>query len=110
MEWIDVETERGGSCTLKASDILGLEIEPYVGVSDKREGVSLREVCEVAGFSYSTWAKRLNKKNKSDAVMLDMVSARKIRTTEENFNKLQLSERVRETLRKREQQRMSDSQ
>lgn len=108
--WLDVETDRGGSCTLKASEILGLEIEPYVGASDKREGVTLREVCELAGFSYSTWVKKVNKKNKADAVMLDMVSDRKIRTTDENFNKLQLSERVRETLRKREQQRMSDAQ
>ena len=105
--WINVETEKGGTALLKSSDIVGVEIEPYVVVSSKREGVTLREVCEVTGASYSTLVKKMNK---DEDFMLDMMSPRRIRTSNENFDKLGLNKRDREILWKRERERLEQDE
>ena len=88
-EWIEISDENG-HCWVKRDEIVAIRSGETKEPGRLLRGVSIAEICEVSKkWKYPTLVRKVNR---TGGIKLEMVSARRIKLTSENFQALELTE------------------
>ena len=102
--WITIITVDHEMSWVRREHVIAFKAAKNREQKSLRRGVTIKEICQVTGVPYPTQVRKINKPH---GIILETASDRRILTTDENFDRLHLTQEQRNKLKEIEAKRLS---